>query len=147
MDDPLIFYSKLGGVVESNYPYIAGGYGSRDGYPTVNGICTDRHRIFLGQGVVTYYYPTVLTANQIKTLLNDNGPLMVGIYANTGFSYYSSGVYTGCPSSAASYTNHAVLLYGYTSSGDWLIKNSWGTDWGINGTMILSKTYDCGISS
>ena len=72
---------------------------------------------------------------------------MVGVYANTGFSFYSSGVYSGCPSYSSSYLNHAVLLYGYTSNGDWLIKNSWGTDWGNNGTMILSKNYDCGMSS
>ena len=71
----------------------------------------------------------------------------MAIYANYGFMFYNSGVYTGCPSYARSYINHAVMLYGYDSNNNWLIKNSWGTDWGINGTMILSKNYDCGISS
>lgn len=72
---------------------------------------------------------------------------MVGIYVNSAFSYYSSGVFTGCPSDASERINHAVLLYGYTSNGDWLIKNSWGTGWGNSGTMILSNSNDCGVSS
>ena len=146
MKDPLLFYSTVGGVKETNYPYVAGGYGSRSGYPTVHGICTDRHRIYLGQGTVTHA-DTGLTKTQIKTLLVNNGPLMVGVYANTGFSFYNSGVYNGCPSYSSSFLNHAVLLYGYTADGDWLIKNSWGTDWGNNGTMVLSSTYDCGMST
>jgi C1A family cysteine protease len=46
--------------------------------------------------------------------------------------YYSSGVYTGCPSNDLSqyYLNHAVILIGYDSSGNWIIKNQWGTGWG-----------------
>lgn len=63
IEDPLVYYSKVGGVLGSDYPYIAGGYGEQDGHPTVHGICTDRHRIFLGRGSVTTYYPTKLTTN------------------------------------------------------------------------------------
>ena len=72
---------------------------------------------------------------------------MVGIYANTGFNNYKSGVYTGCPSNAASSINHAVTIYGWDANGNWLIKNEWGTNWGMSGFMVLSNTYDCGISS
>jgi cathepsin L len=43
--------------------------------------------------------------------------------------------------------NHAVLLYGYDSNGNWLIKNQWGTDWGNQGFMTLSSTNDCGMST
>lgn len=72
---------------------------------------------------------------------------MVGVYANTGFSYYSSGTYSGCPAGSASSINHAVLLYGWDSSGNWLLRNQWGTSWGVGGNMVLSSTYDCGLSS
>jgi len=72
---------------------------------------------------------------------------MVGVYANSGFQNYAGGVYSGCPSYAANYINHAVLLYGYDSNGNWLIKNQWGTFWGNNGYMVLSSTSDCGMST
>jgi len=71
---------------------------------------------------------------------------MVGIYANTPFTMYSGGTFTGCPSNAATYINHAVVLYGWDSNGNWLIKNQWGTSWGNSGYMTLSSTLDCGIS-
>ncbi len=42
--------------------------------------------------------------------------------------------------------NHAVLLIGYTSKA-WIIKNSWGTNWGLGGYILVSRTssYNCGI--
>jgi C1A family cysteine protease len=55
------------------------------------------------------------------------------MYADpTGFSAYTGGVYTGCPDFATSVgsLNHAVLLIGYDTSGNYIIKNSWGTSWG-----------------
>ena len=147
MFDALHYFSKWGGVKASDYPYIAGGYGQTTGFPLVRGICTDENRIFLGSGVVTEHYPNILTKNEIKNLLVTQGPLAVGVRVNTAFNYYSSGVFDGCPSYSWYYVNHAVLLYGWDSNDNWLIKNSWGTNWGINGTMILSSVYDCGLDA
>lgn len=53
----------------------------------------------------------------------------------------SSGMITCAPTSTI---NHAVLLVGYTPT-HWIIKNSWGTNWGNNGYGYISKTGDCGI--
>jgi aminopeptidase C len=70
---------------------------------------------------------------------------MVGIYASR-FTQYSGGVFSGCPSYSALYLNHAVLLVGYNdATSSWLIKNSWGTDWGESGYIRVSYTYDCGL--
>lgn len=73
--------------------------------------------------------------------------MAVGLFANTAFSFYRSGVFSGCPSDAKNYINHAVLLYGWDSEGNWLLKNQWGTGWGDQGYMTLNSSLDCGLSS
>ncbi len=44
--------------------------------------------------------------------------------------------------------DHNVLLVGYTET-EWIIKNSWGTGWGLNGYGYISRNpdNDCCISS
>ncbi len=46
------------------------------------------------------------------------------------------------------YTDHTVLLIGYTET-EWIIKNSWGTSWGLGGFGYISrnKDNDCCIGS
>lgn len=132
-------------MLSSTYPYISGNYGSGKGFPKTNGICTERNRIFLGSGTINLYYKT-LTSTEIKTLLYVYGPIMVGVYANNGWYSYNSGTYSGCPSNSLSLINHAVLLYGWDSSGNWLIRNQWGSSWGQGGNMVISNTNDCGLS-
>lgn len=62
---------------------------------------------------------------------------------------YSSGVYAGCPdfNTSVGSLNHAVLVVGYDSNGNYIIKNSWGTNWGENGFATISKDFDCGLTS
>jgi hypothetical protein len=65
---------------------------------------------------------------------------------------YKSGVYKGpCTSSH----NHSVTLFGYgvTDAGEeyWILKNSWGQEWGQNGFFFMRKGADgnvglCGIA-
>jgi cathepsin F len=86
---------------------------------------------------------------QIMTYLVANGPLSITLNADLLFSY-SGGIITGspddCPNSGS---DHAVLLVGYDQTQDyWLVKNSWGADWGENGYFRIE--YDnglCGINA
>jgi len=75
-------------------------------------------------------------------------PVTGAMFANPAFMSYSSGIYTGCPDSATSIAslNHAVLIIGYDTNGNYIIKNSWGTSWGVNGFATISKDADCGLS-
>ncbi|MBN1552543.1 hypothetical protein JW979_13795 [bacterium] len=74
------------------------------------------------------------SVNDIKTALED-GPVACAMYVYNDFSYYSGGCYSH---GTASSVNHGVLIVGYddsdcSGSGAWIVKNSWGTNWGENG--------------
>lgn len=98
--------------------------------------------------VTSYLYYQNITDLELQTLLN-YAPVGILIYADSGFMSYSSGVYSGCPSFATSYShiNHAVMLIGYDASGNWIIKNQWGTSWGESGYATISHTNNCALSA
>jgi len=138
----------VGSVLRSSYPYKATNYGEGAGTPITPGICTEQSRIFLGPGSVNIYAPYLssggLSVEQIKTALLTDGPLMMGMYANTEFNFYCSGLFTGCPANSVYFINHAILLVGWTKRG-WIGKNQWGTDWGNRGFVEIDFEYDCGM--
>ncbi|CAN4084166.1 unnamed protein product [Withania somnifera] len=81
-----------------------------------------------------------------------NQPISVGIAADQYFHSYGSGIYDG---SCYPRMNHAVTVIGYGTSDDgvkyWLVKNSWGTDWGEQGYIRIARDVgvdggQCGIA-
>lgn len=56
------------------------------------------------------------------------------------FQFYKSGVFTG---ECATRTNHAVNIIGYGKNSNrikyWLVKNSWGTNWGEDGFGMVQR--------
>jgi C1A family cysteine protease len=81
-------------------------------------------------------------------------PVAVAISADSKiFQSYSSGVITS--SSCYTSLNHGVLTVGYgTENGQdyWLVKNSWGASWGMQGYVKIAKSSStndpgvCGIA-
>ncbi|CAJ1014659.1 Papain family cysteine protease/Peptidase C1-like family [Leishmania utingensis] len=72
-----------------------------------------------------------------------NGPIAVAVDASA-FMSYTSGILTSCDGKQL---NHGVLLVGYNMTGEvpyWLIKNSWGENWGEKGYVRVRKgTNEC----
>ncbi|GFV53832.1 cathepsin L [Trichonephila clavipes] len=80
------------------------------------------------------------------------GPVSVGINAGGyGFMNYESGIYEVDECNPKT-LNHGVLVVGYGSEDGkdyWIVKNSWGPDWGEDGyiRMARNKNNMCGIAS
>ncbi|XP_029022261.1 cathepsin S, ortholog 1 [Betta splendens] len=79
------------------------------------------------------------------------GPVAAAVNAMLpSFHLYRGGLYN-VPSCNPMLINHAVLVVGYgTDRGQdyWLVKNSWGTDWGEDGFIRLARNKNlCGIAN
>jgi cathepsin F len=98
---------------------------------------------------------------EIQEELFSLGPLSVLLDA-TQLQFYKSGVWTGHISSSPAILgcsktglNHAVLLVGYgvddsasPSTPYWIVKNSWGVNWGEEGYFRITRgTGACGINT
>lgn len=56
------------------------------------------------------------------------------------WAFYKEGIYDDCKNEV----NHAVLVVGVTKE-YWLIKNSWGIDWGDQGYIKLARGNTCSV--
>ncbi|KAJ5072250.1 serine-repeat antigen protein [Anaeramoeba ignava] len=85
----------------------------------------------------------------LETLVANNGPVSVAIYASSTFESYTSGAFASTDCYVNGETNHAVNVVGYLNNYDgypvWIVRNSWGSGWGQNGYVYIRKgltSYD-----
>ncbi len=75
-----------------------------------------------------------------------HGPLLTTLNVREDFLYYKSGVYK--TNSRNKVGGHAVALIGFDDfRRAWLIKNSWGEDWGENGFAWVSYDDPSGVAN
>jgi len=101
------------------------------------------------------YYGDFVAPNDVNgmKLAVAAGPVAVSINANDpNFGKMGKGVYSGSSSCSGS-SNHAVVVCGYgndaaTGKNYWMVKNSWGKDWGDNGYIKFEMGKNvCNIES
>ncbi|MBN2447176.1 MAG: hypothetical protein JXO22_10635 [Phycisphaerae bacterium] len=78
----------------------------------------------------------------IKQAILDYGPVSACIGVNDAFHAYTGGVFNAC---SPGWIDHCIVIVGWDDSqgtnGVWIIKNSWGEDWGEDGYMLIE--YGC----
>ncbi|KAL6524730.1 putative cysteine protease rd19c [Orobanche minor] len=143
MNNAFEYTLKVGGLQKENdYPYTGTG-----------GVCKfDKSKIAAS---VSNFSVVSLDDGQIAANLVNYGPLAVGINA-AWMQTYIGGV--SCPYVCGKHQDHGVLLVGYGAAGYapirlkdkpyWIIKNSWGGNWGENGYYKICRGRNvCGVES
>jgi len=85
---------------------------------------------------------TCVGVEVMKTCLKD-GPISVGFYVPRSFLSYKEGIYK-CD--GPSLGLHAVVAIGYGDDPEcyWILRNSWGTNWGMKGYCHMA-CQTCGV--
>jgi C1A family cysteine protease len=119
---------------ESCYPYIA------EDESCMSSKCSPSPNLKISTVI-----PVAEDETQIYSQLQ-NMPLSICCDAEP-WQYYNGGVLTA--SQCGLSIDHAIQLTGYSpeQGGYWIVRNSWGADWGENGYIYLQYGYDtCGIT-
>merc|ERR1719326_740375 len=141
------YIAKAGIPSDSKWPYMS--------FTGSNGKCTS-HLAKMTHARIDHH--VVLPENKGEPLLQalyQEGPVVVSVDASN-WNFYGGGVFAGCDKDAV--INHAVVAEGFGEQARkdgtgtvkyYLIRNSWGADWGEKGYIKLQRFDDdaahCGI--
>jgi len=144
-----------GGLMDDAFKYIISNHGidSESSYPYTaeTGTC-QFNAANVAAHLMSYQDVTSESEPALTTAVAQRGPVSVAIDAShTSFQFYSGGVYYE-PECSTTQLDHGVLAVGYGASGSsdyYIVKNSWGTDWGMSGYIWMSRNRDnnCGIAT
>lgn len=140
VDCDLKSFGCAGGYVYAGLEYIKlNKIATHESYPYKGekGLCnSEAEKLPISLNTVDFA-PLNGDENMLKNYLAYYGPVGISMHTAGGFLDYHSGIYKN-KSCIKTTTNHAMLLVGFGSTevkgkkkDYWLVKNSWGTSWGV----------------
>lgn len=127
----------VGAVLESDFPYTA-----TDAAP----VCPANRPYKIASWTRVDRTRDVPTTTQIKQAIMDHGPVWAAVNVTNAFQAYTSGVFNASVTNEG--VNHAIVLVGWDDSmgksGAWILRNSWGPGWGIDGGYMYIE-YGCSL--
>lgn len=99
------------------------------------------YRVSAWSFVNTVDWRTPPSPDAIKEALCEHGPLSTAVFADEAFQLYDGNVFDETDQSF-NWINHGIIIIGWDDArGAWLIKNSWGTNWGETGGFGSERGY------
>lgn len=138
MDDALAYAEKFGVENDTVYPYQG----------VAQNCQADPAQTSLRP---TAYIEVPPSDEALQRALVTVGPVSIALDATDNFQSYDptkTPIFND-PTCDPTMPDHALLLVGYNNVEKyWIVKNSWNTDWGMNGYIYLNSTLPnvCGIS-
>ncbi|XP_039629036.1 pro-cathepsin H [Polypterus senegalus] len=144
-----------GGLPSQAFEYILYNKGlmTEDGYPYTaqDGKCKfkpDMASAFVKEVINITKYDEMGMVDAVARI----NPVSLAYEVTSDFMHYSEGVYTSTTChNTTDKVNHAVLAVGYgTKDGTpyWIVKNSWGPEWGIDGYFYIERGKNmCGLAA
>ncbi len=132
------YFVNPGATTENQFPYQAANV-------SCNTSVTYPYRAtswaYVGNNTSSY-----VSSDVIKQAILQYGAVTTAFKATGPFMGYSSGVFNACTGWFPLRTNHLIEIVGWndspsTGQGYWIVKNSWGTSWGMNG--YANVAYQC----
>ena len=141
MDSAFEYVKKNDGIdTEKSYGYVARDEKCRYNPANVGSTCSGYTDIPRG------------SESSLTEAIAAVGPISVAIDAShASFQMYQKGVYYE-PDCSTTELDHGVLAVGYgvvDSKDMYIVKNSWGTSWGMEGYIYMSRNHgnNCGIAT
>lgn len=138
-------FACQGGTQEAAFQWLLaarnGSISSEASYPyaSQNGSAPTCNRTAENSGaIISDYVNLPQEEDAIAVAVAEQGPISIAVDA-TSWQIYTEGILTNC---IAKQVDHAVLIVGFDdtfSPAYWIIKNSWGKDWGEDGYIRVEK--------
>ncbi|KAM7396701.1 hypothetical protein PAMP_019724 [Pampus punctatissimus] len=134
-----IMYNK-GLMTEEEYPYT--------GFDDACKYQSERAAAFVKEVVNITAYDEMGMVDAVST----RNPVSFAFEVTSDFMNYHQGVYTSTEChNTTDKVNHAVLAVGYGEENGtpyWIVKNSWGPNWGTDGYFLIERGKNmCGLAA